>query len=68
MITRSITPKTPNQRVADYLARRALMGEYTRSARPYPSTRSLSGTSPLPAGQAAEPSDYRPEMGDCPGW
>lgn len=33
-----------------------------------PSTRSLSGNSPLRAGQAAEPSDYRPEMADASGW
>jgi hypothetical protein len=68
-VTRSIIPATNDQRVALWLWRRAMTGEYTRPARPYPSTRSLSGNpTPLPAGQAAEPSDYRPEMADASGW
>ena len=67
-ITRSTRPMPNSQRVALWLWRKAMTGEYPRPIRPYPSTRSLSGISPLPAGQAAEPSDYRPEMADCSGW
>ncbi len=55
-ITRSTRPMLNNQRVALWLWRMAMTGEYPRPVRPYPSTRSLSGNSPLRAGQAAEPS------------
>lgn len=68
-VSRSTRQIPNNERVALWLWRKAMTGEYSRPVRPYPSTRSLSGNpSPLPAGQAAEPSDYRPEMADASGW
>lgn len=67
-VSRSTRQMPNNERVALWLWRKAMTGEYPRAVRPYPSTRSLSGNSPLRAGQAAEPSDYRPEMADASGW
>ena len=67
-VTRSVIPETNNQRIALWLWRKAMTGEYPRPVRPYPSIRSLPGNSPLRAGQAAEPSDYVAEMADVSGW
>lgn len=66
----SVTPESNNQRVARWLARRAIAGEYTRSATPYPTSGRLAGNTPTPDdGSAAFFSDdYQPEMADCPGW
>lgn len=68
-VTRSVIPETNNQRIALWLWRKAMTGEYPRPVRPYPSTRSpLGNPSPQCAGRAAEPSDYVAEMADCSGW
>ena len=59
---------TNEERVRSF---RAMFPTAQSNAYPWPfksPLRSLSGNSPLRAGQAAEPSDYRPEMADCPGW
>ena len=68
----SVQPPPHNQRVANWLARRAIAGEYTRSATPYPTSGRLAEDAPVRSntdGSAAFFSDdYQPEMADCRGW
>lgn len=70
MITRSVTPPSNPQRVADWLVRSAHAGTYARSPRPYPTfgaDRSASLLAPRDGGSDLSP-DFLPEMADCRGY
>lgn len=69
MITRSVTPLSNPQRVADWLVRSAHAGTYARSPRPYPTFGADRPDNSLPLGGGSDLSpDFLPEMADCRGY
>lgn len=71
MITRSVTPLSNPQCVADWLVRSAHAGTYARSPRPYPTfgaDRSATLSFQRDGGSEPLSPDYLPEMADCRGY